>query len=644
MSVGEGRYACCDPSHVPSHTDAYHPRLDSITGAAGAGFRLSLVLNAVKMKMQNADVEIQKISKAISDFSLMLKQVAVMMQEGGVTPTPLAVDTVFDIKGHSERIFEEIKSMTELAQIRDEKGNLTEIGIGQKVVWCFKKQKVPYLLGQLEYLRLNLSIMLQILQLAKTIAPTKYVIVFGQLHSYVHTNRPRPCPSDKFMMQERAEIQNMIVLQHWSLEELNGLFGVANDEVRQDTISPTLEDPPPRYDDPASDEVRLAITAPPRPPKVEETSQAMVQYQERPLHQLDEALHQALCKENQVLNASVPDIVNHLLREWTERECPQDAAHSGSRALTYGKPILKNRGYRPSVSDDEEDTTESEYEYSDSQSRGYYLEGPSSNGVKKNVRFKNQQARVEDGVDEEERRPRRPTRRHILNSDDDSSDSSLSPPKATIYKSQNRRDSNNSTGSQHSRYDPHQHASYDRNRRPYTAGPSGPRNSPPEKEAMRPGSSRGVPPSPRTGPMPMHNQPWPINTGHPPQGPGLRPPPQQYPSQSFPPCPPGPQRIPSNGNNPYGPQQYLSSPGASPVLLQGQYFPQQRRLSQGGGTREQRPASRPSRNSRQGSARGSSEKADKDKKNSSSRNLKKGIGIGAAAAGLMELLSGLEGI
>ena len=150
-------------------------RIDSITGAAGAGFRLSLVLNAVKMKMQNADVEIQQISKGISDFSLMLKQVAMMMQEGGVIPSPLAIDTVFDIKGQSERIFEEIKSMTELAQVRDEKGNLTEIGIGQKVVWCFKKQKVPYLLGQLDYLKLNLSIMLQILQLAKTIAPAKYV-------------------------------------------------------------------------------------------------------------------------------------------------------------------------------------------------------------------------------------------------------------------------------------------------------------------------------------------------------------------------------------------------------------------------------------------------------------------------------------
>lgn len=148
-------------------------RTDAVVATAGAGFRLSLVLNAVKMKMQNADTEIQNISRGISDYSLMLKLVAKQMDEGGVQPTPLAIDTVFDIKGHSEHIFEEIKGMTELAQVRDEKGHLTEIGIGQKVVWCFKQQKVPYLLGQLDYLKTNLAIMLQVLQFAKIVSPMK---------------------------------------------------------------------------------------------------------------------------------------------------------------------------------------------------------------------------------------------------------------------------------------------------------------------------------------------------------------------------------------------------------------------------------------------------------------------------------------
>lgn len=171
-------------SAFPSFSDSFlktnpvHRRIDSIIGAAGAGFRLSLVLNAVKMKMQNADMEIQMIAKGISDFSLMLKQVARSMEEGGVTATPLAISTVFGIKDHSERVFEEFKSMTELAQVRDDKGHLTEIGIGQRVTWCFKKQKVPYLLGQLDYLKLNLTIMLQILQLGKLLGRKQLVTLF----------------------------------------------------------------------------------------------------------------------------------------------------------------------------------------------------------------------------------------------------------------------------------------------------------------------------------------------------------------------------------------------------------------------------------------------------------------------------------
>ena len=441
----------------------------------------------------------------------------------------------------------------------------------------------------------------------------------------------------------------MIVLQHWSYEDLKNLYGAASDEARQDSTSPNPEDPPPKYDDPA-DDVRLTVTAPPRPPKVEGTSQAMVQYQERPLQQLEESLHQALSKENRVLSASVPDIVNHLLHKWTQPDFSSYSKHSSSRALTHQKPTSNGRKYKPHVSSDEEDTTESEFDDSDRHSRGYFLEGPSPNSIKKNVRFKHQQAKVEDDTDEEEHRPRRSTRRHILNSDTDTSESSPPPPKSALQKPGHRRDSDNSNIS--NRPDPYPHAVYDRNRRPYS-GPSAPRNSPPEKEAVRPGSSRSNPPSPRNmAPPPTHNQPWHGHAGYSTQSPGLRPPLQPQ-HQSFPPSPAIAQRIPSVGNNQYmPPQQYMPSPGSSPLALHGQYFPQQQQLQQyrqgsvgGGAMREQnRPAPRPSR-SHHGSRGGSGEKLDKDRdKKDGSKNFKKGIGLGAAAAGLMELLSGLDGI
>ncbi|KAL9098787.1 MAG: hypothetical protein Q9163_005613 [Psora crenata] len=578
------------------------------------------------MKMASAESDVTTISKAISDFSLMLKQVARAMEGGRAVATPLAIYTVVDIKNHSERLFEEIKSMTELAQVRDEEGNLTEIGIGQKVASRTKRQKVPYLLGQLEYLRLNLAIMLQILQLGKTLRSTRHVVT-PNVSRYLMLICARSRATDKFRMQERAEIQNMIVLQHWSFEELKGLYSAANDETRRNSISPNSDDPPPRYEEPATDEVHLASIAPPRPPKEEVTSKAMVQYREQPLQQLDESLHQALARENSTLSAPVPDIVNHLLHEWTQPNFVD------FRASAPRRPLTESRKYMPRISDDEEDTTESEYDESDDHARGYYLEGPRADVARKNVRFRYQKAKVEDGPDEAEHPPNRPSHKHIINSDDYSSDSSQSSPIA--YRREPRRDSNSSG----SRHELHSYSPSDRNPRPYTSGPSGPRNSPPEKEAVVPGSFQGRPPlglHPRTMPVHMRNQPW---QGHGPNSPGLRPP------QPFSGQPGLPQRRSSGGV--YIPQPYVHSPSTSPVAVHGGYFPP-RQPGPGLPPSGQGPPpgmiqSRPSRPRTNHGSRQAIEKAERDKK-SASRNIKKGIGIGAAAAGLMELLSGLDGI
>ena len=159
--------------HPPSRPRA---EVKSITGTASAGFRLSLALNAVgtesalRHEMASADVEIQVIAKKISEFSLMLKQVGKIVEENRTIASPSAIDTVAEIKDQSERDFDEIKSMIEMVQKRDETGNFRGIEVANRVTWAFKKRKMQYLLGQLEYLKDSLAIMLQTLQLAKEIA------------------------------------------------------------------------------------------------------------------------------------------------------------------------------------------------------------------------------------------------------------------------------------------------------------------------------------------------------------------------------------------------------------------------------------------------------------------------------------------
>ena len=150
-----------------------HSIIASIIGVAGAGFRLSLVLNAVGSEISNAECDIHSIAKGISLFSLMLKQVGKTMEEGKTVASQSAIDTATEVRDQSQVVFDEIKNMVEVAQGRDDQGNLRSITIAQRVKWCFKKRKVQYLLGQLESLKLSLSIMLQILQMGGAIAATR---------------------------------------------------------------------------------------------------------------------------------------------------------------------------------------------------------------------------------------------------------------------------------------------------------------------------------------------------------------------------------------------------------------------------------------------------------------------------------------
>lgn len=149
--------------------------IGSVVAVAGAGFRLSLVLNAVGMQIGDAGPDIQKIAKEISLFSLALKQVGLKVGAAESVASQRSLDTAKEIALQSETIFSEVKEMVQMSQKRDVNGHIRFISIAQEVRWCFKKQRVQYLLGQLESLKLSLSLILQILQLGQTIAISRYV-------------------------------------------------------------------------------------------------------------------------------------------------------------------------------------------------------------------------------------------------------------------------------------------------------------------------------------------------------------------------------------------------------------------------------------------------------------------------------------
>ncbi len=426
------------------------------------------------------------------------------------------------------------------------------------------------------------------------------------------------------MRQDRAEIQNMIVVQHWSLVELRKLYELAEKESKEETTSPTIEDPPPSYDaarnaqtsyyeDQASNgdrDRRLSIQGPAVPEKIPIDSQAMVKFEEKPLPQLDRQFTLALTRENQVLGAPVYDIVNHLLHEWTrfpEAEARPSPHPSPPSSRGHPSPpssrknSTANPSGKPTYFESDEDTSDSEFERS-SEIGGRYIEGPRK-GVEKNVRFR---ARVESDEEEKDHHHsrRRAPKKHLLHSEDDTSSDTESEGSPPPPAPGSRRSSDGSNV-------PYPRDGPERRPRPYSGRTTGP-------EIAGRTIPRGMSQSSIPQGRPLLNQQW---QSTPPISTGLRP------QQSYGP-PGGPPRMP-NGS-PYTPAGYM---GQSPQPPPGNYFPQQQRP----------PAS--SMPPRQQSHRDKEKRRSAEKDASSaSKNLRRGLFGGAAVAGILDLLQGLDGL
>lgn len=566
----------------------------AILGIAGAGFRLSLVLNAVGVKMATADVEIQNIARAISNYAFTLKQLALTLESAKSIATQSAMETAKQIADQSQLIFDDIKEMADLDQHKDEHGNLRSIAINERVKWCFKKQRLQYLLGQLESMKLSLSLMLQVLQFARLVENMR--------------EDPSKRLDDQATLQERAEIQNMVVVRHWSFVELRRLYNMAEreDEERRDQQRYDL--PPPRFDgightlpDP-----RLQIEG---PKNEDDLNKALVKYSEKPLHDLDESLNRCMYRPNRLLHAPRNDIVDMLLDEWTR---------------VNGTPTKKkrrNHKYRPKYETDSED---SDIDFERSRDiGGRYIGAPPRKS--RNVHF--ERARVESGSEESDHsKPRhRPPRHAILDSDSVSTSTTDSDSESPAPRLP-RRYSESGKGR------PAMQEVGDRNRRPYTSGGS-----------PRPDARNGTQGSQSARPSIVnHSSSW-TSQQVPPGPAGLRPPgPYNVPT--------GPMRMPSNGPFVGIPQSQPPAAGLIPVSpstspnTQRMYYPPP---PQGPppGQYQQPPSHSHHRSSKKRNGMNGKGSGDKHTfKENAKRDVKRGL-IGAGAlAGIMDIIEGLGAI
>ncbi|KAJ5893757.1 hypothetical protein N7495_005448 [Penicillium taxi] len=181
---------------------------------SGAGYRLSLLLNAAACELAQSRIEIHSIAKGVSLFALALKQVGQKMSSTNLDLSNKAQEKACEVAYQGQTVFVEIQLMLDKLHVTETDDGLRRVPIFERLKRCFRKQHVTYLLAHLESLKFSLIVMLRALQLAES----------------VKSSGDEPESNDD-IAQEKAEAQNMIIVRHWSIRRLDLLWDYAKEEA-----------------------------------------------------------------------------------------------------------------------------------------------------------------------------------------------------------------------------------------------------------------------------------------------------------------------------------------------------------------------------------------------------------------------------
>lgn len=405
-------------------TDLMLEIVASIIGVAGAGFRLSLILNAVNCEIANAPAEILTISKNVTLFSLLLKQTAAVLDQPDAVHSPEAVRVAEQILEESNAVFNEINTMLDRVRTKKQDGSVSP-SIPQRIKFCFKKHGIEYLLGRMDRLQVSLSLMLQIIQLGSTMAATS---------RHDPPERVREM-SDK-IRRERVEAQNVVVLYLFENQHLDNLYHVAREEesaVQQSSLEFPREE---------NDALTLVSTNDSQLTKVEEVvinsiCDTAIQPPKNVLPEFgDNWTRMADSKEDMVRVSE--QVIDRLLEQWTRWREARDQGPRNSRSKQHGR----HRAAVDDVYDDQEHSPFFDrFQDKEDSPNARLLEGPTTDWRqphstsarvekrRRQRRYAGYQPSVSAASSEVEDSPssagskKRPSNRHIIDSDQESSQS-----------------------------------------------------------------------------------------------------------------------------------------------------------------------------------------------------------------------------
>ncbi|KAJ5656808.1 hypothetical protein N7507_008758 [Penicillium longicatenatum] len=334
----------------------------SIIRIAGAGFRLSLLLNAAACQLAQSRIEIHSIAKGISLFALTLKDVAQKLDATNLELSPEVTGKAWEIAYQGQVMFVEIERMLEKLQGTDADDELRRLPMQERLKWCFRKQHVTYLLASLESLKLSLIVITRILQLANAIQ-----------------SNPELAGSDAVMAvdmiaQEKAETQNMIIVRYWSTKRLDRLWDLVEQEAMDAANDPTSQRINYNY---------VSNTTPAKLPIAATTNCGITKLPVITFGDIDIGLSDVERSPKDMVHLS-ERAMNQLLLLWAP-----------PMSLELQDASIISRGVEPSrpqvyVSSDSEEDIENQYSEGPGV-RGYYLEGNTTDWRKP----QSQQARYE---------------------------------------------------------------------------------------------------------------------------------------------------------------------------------------------------------------------------------------------------------
>jgi hypothetical protein len=378
----------------------------SIVKVAGAGFRLSLLLNAAACQLAQSRLEIHSIAKGISLFALTLKHVGQSIEAVDIDHSPEATEKAWEIAGQGQIIFIEIEHMLDKLKATDRNEDLMRLPLQERLKWCFPKQHVTYLLAQLESLKLSLIVMLRILQLGN--------VIKANIDDGIDTDSLASAADDA-VAQEKAESQNMIIVRYWSVKRLDRLWDLVEQEAMDFAKDPTNQKINANYTNTASAVKPLAAATrgsdPTRLPAVTfGTSDVDLSDMERSPKDMVQLSERAM---NRLLAIWVPIIDASRLRPTGEA------------------PNSSNKLVQPRVYVSDTDDYSDELDFDGHDVRGYYLEGktddwrnPHSQGARQHAaKLRQEYSRYQAHVESEpETDSKRGDRQRALDSSDEERD------------------------------------------------------------------------------------------------------------------------------------------------------------------------------------------------------------------------------